>query len=113
MCVRVCVCVCAACACLVQAAPPHVEQRLAVVPQLLECELTHAAEDPVGAAARPHGVQQILREAEGHTLRRLEVEAVIEEASKVDVHHLVRGGWERVARGEGVMRVVRGGCKGL
>ena len=101
MCVRARVCVLACvrmraracvCVCLVQAAPPCVEQWLAVVPQLLEGELAHAAEDAVGPAARPHRVQDVLREAEGHALWRLEVEAVVEEAAEVDVHHLVRGG---------------------
>ena len=78
--------------CLVQAAPSRVEQWLAVVPQLLERQLAHAAEYAVGAAARPHGVQDVLREAEGHALWRLEVEPVVKEAAEVDVHHLVRGG---------------------
>ena len=96
MCVRARVCVLACvrmraracvCVCLVQAAPPCVEQWLAVVPQLLEGELAHAAEDAVGPAARPHRVQDVLREAEGHALWRLEVEAVVEEAAEVDVHH--------------------------
>ena len=42
-------------------------------------------------AARPHGVQDVLRQAEGHALGRLEVEPVVEEAAEVDVHDRAGG----------------------
>ena len=66
------------------------DERLLVVAQYLERDLARLAEDAL-VAERAHGLDHVVREAEGHDLGHAERLALVEQAVEVDVYAVAVG----------------------